>query len=428
MIQASQLALVDDRGAVPLLGHCLDGNQNGHPAIRETLLLAQQHLPLPDDLLLVSERGTCSVEHRARLHRQGYTALCPGQWQDYRTFYDAQAGQLRWQTASCLSIEQQRRRTCDSALAREHYELAVLRHELTAPTNGEAIPARLVFVYSTADEREARRRRQENIATIQAGLEALQAQLQRGHPQCTPASISRQVVQLLGKKAAARYFTWQLLPLTEAERAALPPPPKGHVRPTQRLHVTFDAAAAQAAASHDGLSVLVTTAPRNQSADQLFSRYKQQNYVELLHHQWKTPLAVSPIFLKSPRRVEALACLLQMALQAYQVLERVYRQRVPEGAALGEQRMTSERLLRVFQVYGLLVESTPVGRVVHPTRLSNRQRQILQHLGFPTPAHKLALILRPCPSPDPPLRGGVRNTGLARRAMDDPRSRERPGR
>jgi hypothetical protein len=55
----------------------------------------------------------------------------------------------------------------------------------------------------------------------------------------------------------------------------------------------------------------------------LFSRFKQQNYVELLHHQWKTPLAVSPVFLQSPRRVEALACLLQIALQVYQVLERL---------------------------------------------------------------------------------------------------------
>jgi hypothetical protein len=27
------------------------------------------------------------------------------------------------------------------------------------------------------------------------------------------------------------------------------------------------------------------------------------------HHQWKTPLAVRPVFLKSPRRVEALVYL-----------------------------------------------------------------------------------------------------------------------
>ena len=34
------------------------------------------------------------------------------------------------------------------------------------------------------------------------------------------------------------------------------------------------------------------------------------------HHPWKTPLAVGPVFLKSPRRVEALVCLMQVALTA----------------------------------------------------------------------------------------------------------------
>src|SRR5208283_2717434 len=163
---AGQLAIVDDLGAVPVLAHCLDGNRNGHPAIRETFLLAQKHLPLPSDVLLISDRGTCSVEHIARLHRHGYAALCPAQWQDYRSLYDAHADQLHWQPASFLSIEQQRRRTSNSTLPREHYELAVLDHTLIDPTDQREIPARLIFVYSSADEKECGQRRQQNIATI----------------------------------------------------------------------------------------------------------------------------------------------------------------------------------------------------------------------------------------------------------------------
>jgi hypothetical protein len=259
--------------------------------------------------------------------------------------------------------------------------------------------ARLIFVYSTANERECRKRRQQNLAKIQAGLQALQAKLQRGHPQCTPASVSRQVVGLLGKRQAANYFTWQIRPLTAEEQAALPAPAPGHRRATYRLEYRFDAAAAQADERQDGLSVLVTTAsPQRHSADTLFSKYKEQNYVETLHHQWKTPLAVSPVFLKSPRRVEALVCLLQVALQAYQVLERLFRQSVPTEESQAEKRMTAESLLRVFRVYGLLVSNTRVGRVVHCTRLSNRQKQILHRLNFPTPAQILARILLPEPS------------------------------
>jgi hypothetical protein len=332
------------------------------------------------------------------LQRHGYQALCAAPWQDYRALYDTCADQLRWQQASFLSIEQQRRRRTDSALPREHYAIAVRQHTLTDPTDHTEFPVRLIFVYSTADERESRQRRRDNSAKIQAGLEQLQAKVQRGHPQCTTASIHRQIARLLGKRAAARYFTWRLVPLTPEEQAALPPPQPGHRRPGQRLEFQYDPSAAQADERHDGLAVLVTTASIQHSADRLFTMYKEQNYVELLHHQWKTPLAVSPVFLKSPRRVEALVCLLQIALQIYQVLERLYRQSVPAGAPQREQRMTTEQLLRAFQVYGLLAQEMACGRVVHTTRLSSRQRQVLDHLHFPTPAQTLERFLLPEPS------------------------------
>src|SRR6185312_12995434 len=99
-----------------------------------------------------------------------------------------------------------------------------------------------------------------------------------------------------------------------------------------------------AASRYDGLAALLTTAPLQQSGDRLFSQFKEQNYVELSHHQWKSPLAVRPVFLKSPRRVEALVCLMQVALTAYQLLERLYRRSVADGAGAAERRRTSEGL------------------------------------------------------------------------------------
>jgi len=134
------------------------------------------------------------------------------------------------------------------------------------------------------------------------------------------------------------------------------------------------------------------------SGDDLFSQFKRQNFVELLHHQWKTPLAVRPVFLKSAKRVEALVSLLFLALQAYQVLERRYRQTVAEGAPARERRTTAETLLGQFRGYGLVVRRAAVGRVVYATRLTSRQRQILNQLSFPTPTQTLARKLAPVPS------------------------------
>jgi transposase len=388
-IQCGVSAIVDEAGAIPIFNQPLDGNRNGFTAIREHYQLLKQHLPLPNNLLLVSDRGTLSIEHVARLFRNGHHVLCSASWNDYRAFYEQHAATLQWHTASFLSIEQRRRRESRSTLPLEDYKIAVVKHELTDPTNGDSIPARLIFVRSSADAKEVKKRRQDNIAAIQAGLEKIALKVSRAHPRSTPASVTKQIVRLLGKKAVAKHFHWELTPLKPEEQAAATPIARGFKQPTHRLVFHFDAAAADADAAHDGLAVLLTTAPLTRSGDELFTMFKQQNSIELLHHQWKTPLAVRPVFLHTPERVEALVCLMQIALQAYQVLERRYRQTLAAEAPVRERRMTAESLLRAFKGYGLLVRHAPVGRVIHATRLSQRQRQILTQLSLPTPAQTL---------------------------------------
>jgi transposase len=398
LVQAGLCAVIDGQGAMPLLGHLLDGNHNGHTAIEQSFELLRRQLPPPPELLLVSDRGTFSAAHVARLHRHGYAVLCSAPWNDYRALFDQQRPQLHWQRASYLSVEQQRRRDTNSSLPRDHYDVAVVRHELTDPETKQAIPCRVLFVFSSADQKVCRQTREQAIAKIRAGFDQLAAAVRRGHPATTRASIERRAAELLGRKSAARYFRWEWVPLTPAEQAALPPPSRGCRRPTHRLVVHYDASAAEADAVYDGYAALVTTAALTRSADQLFTEFKQQNYVELLHHQWKTPLAVRPVFLKSPARVEALVCLLQIALTAYQLLERLYRQGVAVDAPRAEQRKTSESLVRAFRGYGLLVCHTRVGRVVYATRLTTVQRDILYRLGFATPAQILSRKLRSPPT------------------------------
>jgi hypothetical protein len=398
MIQVGLTAVIDSQGGLPVFSQCLDGQRNGRRAIAEQFQLLQQHLPLPTGLLMISDRGTYSADHVSRLYHHGFYALCSMCWNDYQAVYDAHADQLHWQQASFLSVEQHRRRQTNSTLPREHYRIAVLKHALIDPSTRQPIPGRLIFVHSSANDKHTKKRRALHIAKIRAGLEALAARVQRGHAHIKPDTVSRSVSRLFGKRWVARYFHWQLVALTSQEQAALPPPGPGCRPPGYRFVFTFDAAAAEADQRYDGLSVLFTTAPLHHSGDELFTQFKEQNYIELLHHQMKTPLAVRPVFLKSPRRVEALVTLLQIALQAYQVLERRYRQTVPEEAPASEQRMTAETLLRQFRVYGCIVTSEKVGRVIHATRLTSRQRHILNQLSLPTPAQNLRKILRPVPT------------------------------
>src|SRR5207237_8815218 len=149
------------------------------------------------------------------------------------------------------------------------YDLAVVPHTLTDPETAQPLPCRVLFVYSSADAAISRRTRERDLVRLREGLEEIAATVARGHPQTTQATIARRVTRLFGNRAAAQFFRWEMVALTAQEQAALPPPSRGCRRPTHRFSFEFDEAAAVAAAHYDGLSALLTTAPRQQSADRL---------------------------------------------------------------------------------------------------------------------------------------------------------------
>jgi hypothetical protein len=386
MIQVGVCALIDDLGAVPIFGHVLSGNSNGRKAIEEQFHLLQSYLPFNNPLLMVSDRGTYSEDHVARLYRAGHSMLCSVPWHEVRDLFDQNRDRLHWQPASFLSVEQRRRRQCQSTLPLEEYQLAVLRHFVKDPENNECIPCRVLFVFSTADKKVCQKQRQRAIDKIREGLQTIARTVANGNPlHADPDRIKLRIAKLLGPRATARYFRWQLVPLTPEEQAQLAPPKRGCRPSTHRLEFELDEQAVLADAVYDGYSALLTTAPVTQSGDALFCQFKQQCYLEDCHHQWKTPLAVRPLFLKSPPRVEALVCLLQIALTAHQLLQRCYREAVPDDAPKAEHRLTTERLVRAFTNCLLFKEDKPMGCVVHAGRLNQRQREILIRLNFPLP-------------------------------------------
>jgi transposase len=250
---------------------------------------------------------------------------------------------------------------------------------------------RVVFVFSTADQKVAAKNRDKAVQKLQGGLTKIARSVADGRRNTDPTSVARRVSKLFGKRQAAGYFTYKMVPLSKKERDRLPPPQRGCKRPTHRFEFTYNKAAAELDAQYDGYSTLVTTAPRTQSADLLFSKYKQQSYSELANHEFKTPLAVHPVFLKSPRRVEALVFLLMATLTLYFLIQRIYRQNVSDDAPIKEKRTTTQTILRAFNRYTLIIDRTRLGREVQPTRLTTRQRQILQQLG----ASLVALTIDP---------------------------------
>jgi transposase len=390
MIHVGLCTHIDQYGPLPLFGHTIDGNQNGRTAVHEQFALISKHLR-PPQLTMISDRGTFSVGHLLRLADEDYYAICSAPWNDFRSLFDEHFESLVWKEASYLSTEQKRRRECGSDLPQEHYELAVLQHRLKDDTSGRELPCRVIFTFSTADQKVVRQQRNKQIGKLREGLQKIEQGVAAGRRNTDEDSVARRVVKLFGAKQAARYFSWEMKPLTQSQLSRLPKPGRGCRLPTHRFVWRFDDSLLGEDEEYDGYALLVTTVPRSQaSADTLFTKFKQQNYVEHVNARLKGPLAVRPIFLQSPRRIESLVFLILIALTAYFLLQREFRQAVPDGASKKEQRTTAKTIIAAFRNYAILIHRTRIGRVVQPTRLTARQREILQRLNFSTPAHLLS--------------------------------------
>ena len=397
MVHAGLTTYIDALGPLPIFGHTISGNQNGRTGIRQQLALINKFLK-PQKLTMISDRGTFSVGHLLRLQDIKSHAICSVPWADVKDLFAERRPSMQWKQASFLSIEQQRRRDRSSVLPKEHYELSVQKHEFHDNESKRSISTRVIFVFSTADQKVLRQQREKQITRIQAELEQLEKSVAFGRYNNKLQAVKTRIDRAMGNGSAERYFTWELKELTEqqrklAQRDAVP----GSRSPTHRLVWSFQEALVTADEADDGYSAVVTTVPTSShSADVVFTMFREQNLVEHANRQFKGPIAVRPVFLHTPERVEALVFLLMIALTIYFLLQRAYRENTPADAPQTEHRTTAATLLKAFQNYALVITHKPVGRIVSPSRLTTRQREILQRLQFPSPAQ---ILSRRLPAP-----------------------------
>ncbi len=78
-IHAGLCTVVDAWGPLPLFGHTVSGNDNGHTAVAEQRALLRKLLR-PPELTMISDRGTFSVGHLLRLKDAGYHAIIAAAW------------------------------------------------------------------------------------------------------------------------------------------------------------------------------------------------------------------------------------------------------------------------------------------------------------------------------------------------------------
>ena len=156
-------------------------------------------------------------------------------------------------------------------------------------------------------------------------------------------------------------------------------------KPTFVWH--FDQTAIDAEAATDGWYALLTNlALADATTAEVLLRYKGQEVVERRYGDFKGPLAVSPMLLKSNRRIQALITVICLALLVFCLVERAVRLAIsPAATMIGlypERRAMKPTGRLVFAALAgmRLIPSTPTSPALIP-RPSEMQLQLLSLLG-----------------------------------------------
>jgi transposase len=169
---------------------------------------------------------------------------------------------------------------------------------------------RRILVYSSANATGQAKARALKLAKATQELSRLARTAgTRFHP--TPDAVAARVTAIATQRRVKAYL-----------RTTITHSPAG--KPVLSWH--FDQAAIDAEAAADGWYALLTNLePSQASPEEVFRRYKGQHVVERRYGEFKGPLAVAPLFLKTNRRITALITVICLALLIFCLVERQVR-------------------------------------------------------------------------------------------------------
>lgn len=364
----------DPKGPLPFFYHTADGSANGHQAVAKNLQHLLKFLK-PKKLMMVTDRGCFSTGYAFKIRDAKFHFISSvTREQEHKTIYDEKRPVMR--EASFLSIKEKKKRLSGKPEATwERYYIGEVPYTLR--DGKQAMRLRMLFVFSTADQKVTRSERARHTARIQQELESIKASVDKGYIQeCK--QVEKRLTKVFGNKQAQNYFEYSVRELASEELRSVPAKGKGKRMPCLKFTYQYLPDRAEADEKYDGLSVLLTNLPQKAHATEaIFTEYKAQHHIETSHHQWKAPIRLRPLFLKKPSRLESLVFVQFLSLMAFYLLQRQYRQAKGDNC-----RTTGETILCRFATFPVGIQFTD--DVAHVTLFPCKatQQQTLSLLGY----------------------------------------------
>jgi transposase len=306
-------------GNVPLTFELFDGNRTDDTTHIPNWNALREFLG-KDDFTYIADCKLCSQNNLNHIHEHGgiFITIIPQNRSDVKQFYEElKTNPIKWQYAY---------KTPNS---RKQSETIIYKtYEGEPSKNGY----RIIWVHSSAKEQQDKRRRENKIAKVDSQLTELPPRLNQ-YQLKTKEQIEKAIKKTT--KGASDLFQIQLI----EDRQVVPrqvgpgkPGPKTRYKEEEnifyRLEWELNHKVIEDLATSDGIFPLITNT--DIEASEVLKAYKNQPYLEKRMYTAKSILNIAPVFLKKPRRIEAITFLYFIALMIVSLMERNIRKNMAE--------------------------------------------------------------------------------------------------
>ena len=262
----------------------------------------------------------CSQKNLDHIHEHGgiFITIVPKNRSDVKQFYEfLKTNSVEWQYAY------------ETPSSRKKSENIVYKtYEGEPSKNGY----RIIWVHSSAKEKQDKSRRKNRISKADLQLTELSSRLNQYNLK-TKEQIEKAIKK--ATKGTFDLFQIQLIEDKQIVRRQIGPGKPGpntqykeEKNISYRLEWELDHKAIKDLASRDGIFPLITNAEMD--APEVLKAYKNQPYLEKRMYTAKSILKVAPVFLKKTERIEAMTFLYFIALMIVSLMERNIRKNMAE--------------------------------------------------------------------------------------------------
>jgi len=301
-------------GNVPLSFELFDGNRTDDTTHIPNWNALRNFLE-KEDFIYIADCKLCSEKNLNHIHEHGGTfiTILPKNRTDAKDFYELlKTVSIEWESA--YKVENSRKKSTF---------ITYQTYEGKRSKNGY----RIIWVHSSAKEIQDKKRRDEKIAKIEAQLIELSPRLNQ-YKLKTKEQIEKATKKIT--KGASDLFKIEIIEDKQTISCQIgpgKPGPNTQYREVEtisyRLKWATDPKAIMDLAVRDGIFPLITNSSIN--ASEVLKAYKNQPSLEKRMYTAKSILKVAPVFLKKPKRIEAMTFLYFIALMIVSLMERNIR-------------------------------------------------------------------------------------------------------